>query len=59
MNTIAPFSPLDLLGPHITPVRVECPGGLVQLVLLVAEVGLVGALWCVRGRWIDATIGRA
>lgn len=34
-------------------------GGEGGLVLLLGDVGLVGALWCVRGQWTDAPIGRA
>ena len=44
------------LGSRTTTIQL---GAEVGLVLLLGDVGLVGALWCVRGQWTDAPIGRA
>jgi hypothetical protein len=64
MDAPLPFDVAD----HITTIRVRLAPG-VDLVLLVAELGgtveldpvggMVGALWCIRGQWGDAAIGRA
>jgi hypothetical protein len=46
------------LGSHVRTTTIQLCAE-VGLVLLLGDVGLVGALWCVRGRWTDAPIGRA
>ena len=56
MDTPLPFD----VAEHLTTLRVELHGGLVQLVLLVdVEVGLLWASWGARGRWVDVVIGRS
>jgi hypothetical protein len=46
------------MGPDVQPVRVEL-GPALELVLLAAPCGLVGALWRIGDRWADTPIGRA
>lgn len=49
--------PFDV-AEHLTTLRVRIAPGL-DLVLLLGDVGPVGAFWRVRGQWTDAPIGRA
>lgn len=49
--------PFDV-AEHLTTVRVRVAHE-VDLVLLLAPIGLVGAFWRVRRQWSDAPIGRS